>query len=44
MDLVLKSLKEAIDAGLSFSPDTNDPYNYRKKIRDILLYLENTRP
>lgn len=40
----LKSLREAIDTGLSFTPDTNDPYNYRKKIRDILLYLDQTRP
>jgi hypothetical protein len=40
----LKCLRNAIDSGLNFSPDTEDPYNYRKMIREILFYLEKTRP
>ena len=35
----LKSLRDAIDTSLSLSPDTDDPYNYRKMIREILLNL-----
>jgi B12-binding domain/radical SAM domain protein len=38
-ELRLNSLRDAIDSGLDFSKDADDPYNYRKMIKEILFNL-----